>query len=446
MFARVRLPDLILWAKRDKRKPLILRGARQVGKSTLVNLLAEALSLDCVTLNFEKTPSLADLFKSNEPETIVNLISIKLNRPIKAGTTLLFLDEIQARPEILLSLRYFYEEMPELHVICAGSLLEFALEQLDFSMPVGRIEYAYLGPMSFMEFLWALGEQGLAEFLSSYQLNQEIPDPIHHKCLELLKHYLIIGGMPEAIQQYVTYRDLLEVERAKRSILETYEDDLSKYASKRSLSLLRQVFDKVPRLVSKHIKYSEINSEVKSTVVAEALHQLDKAKVITEIYRSSSNGVPLGAQLNEKIFKLIFLDVGLLSTQLDLSFLDLHEINELTLVHQGVIAEQFIGQHLLYLRPFFEPPSLYYWQRDKKSSQAEIDYVISHRQKVIPIEVKAGKAGTLKSMHLFMEEKDLDFGLRFSSNLPDEIMTSANKKILTLPLYLITELHRLIQD
>jgi predicted AAA+ superfamily ATPase len=251
--------------------------------------------------------------------------------------------------------------------------------------------------------------------------------------------------MPEAVQQYVTHRDLLEVERSKRSILETFEDDLSKYSSKRSSALLRQVFDKVPRLVSNHITYSRISSEVKSTVVAAALHELNKAKVITEIYRSAANGVPLGAQVNEKIFKLIFLDVGLLSTQLDLSFLDLHQINELTLVHQGVIAEQFIGQHLLYLRPFFERPSLYYWQRDKKSSQAEIDYVISHRQQVIPIEVKAGKAGTLKSMNLFMEEKNLDFGVRFSSNLPEKIMTSSNKKILSLPLYLVMELHRLIE-
>lgn len=408
--------------------------------------MAQALGLDCLTLNFEKTPSLADLFKSNEPQAIINLISLQLNRPIKPGSTLLFLDEIQATPKVLASLRYFYEEAPELHVVCAGSLLEFALEEHDFSMPVGRIEYAYLGPMNFVEFLWALGEQGLADFLSSYKLNQTIPDSIHDKCLELLKLYMITGGMPESVQNYVTHRDWVEVERSKRSILETYQDDLTKYAAKRALPILRQVFDKIPHLISQKIKYSEINAEVKSTIVSQAIHQLSMAKIITQVYHSASNGVPLGAQLNEKIFKLIFLDVGLLSTQLDLSYLDLHKIEELTFVHEGVIAEQFIGQQLLYLRPSFEAPSLYYWQREKKSSNAQVDYVISQHQQVIPVEVKAGKMGSLKSLHLFMKEKNLNIGLRFSSHHPDTIITPENRTVLSLPLYLVSEVRRLVQS
>jgi uncharacterized protein len=449
MLTRHLLSDLIAWAKENKRKPLILRGARQVGKSTLVQMLAEAVGLDCVTANFERRPELAELFKSNDPMKIIQLLSLKLNQVIQPGKSLLFLDEIQATPEILASLRYFYEELPGLHVISAGSLLEFALEEPAFPMPVGRVEYCYLGPMTFDEFLLAEGEQGLIKFLADYHLTDEIPFPIHQTLVELLKIYLVVGGMPEAIQNYISHKNdsmwAQPVERVKRSILETYQDDFSKYASLHSVNLLRSVFEKIPRLISKRIKYSEINPNVKSTVVSKNIHQLAMAKIITIINHTAANGIPLGAQLNEKIFKLIFLDVGLLSAQLGLNLLDFYYGDEINLVHSGMIAEQFIGQQLLYMRPYFEPPHLYFWKRDEKSSQAEVDYVITHRQKIIPIEIKAGKTGTLRSLHLFMDEKNSSLGIKLSSALPS--ITKVNDRIIiSLPLYLVGQLHRLISE
>lgn len=446
MLSRHIMPYLMEWAQKPKRKPLIIRGARQVGKSTVVELLAKKMGLNCVTVNLERRLELAELFKSNNPTHIIQLIGLQLNQEIIPNRCLLFLDEIQATPTVLESLRYFYEELPELHVLCAGSLLEFARAEPIFSMPVGRIEYAYLGPMTFDEFLLALGEKALSNFLSNYHVGDEISMPVHQKLLTLLKVFLMTGGMPEAIQEYVLHQDFMAVERVKRSILDTYQDDFSKYGDNVSPHFLRSVFDKIPRLVAQQIKYSEINPNVRSTVIAQNIHLLAMANIIAIVYHSAANGVPLGAQINEKIFKLIFLDAGLLSTQLGLSFLDLHDIAELNMVHGGMLAEQFIGQHLLYMRPYYEPPDLYYWRREKKSSQAEIDYVITHRQNVIPIEVKAGKSGTLKSMHLFMEEKRLFFGVKFSSQLPSTTLNDEGQGILALPLYIVGQLSRLLGE
>lgn len=446
MLFRHSLSDLVAWARATERKPLIIRGARQVGKSTLVAMLAEAMGFNCVTVNLERRPELAELFKSNDPIRIIQLISLQLNQTISPNKTIFFLDEIQATPEVLASLRYFYEELPELHVLCAGSLLEFALEELTFSMPVGRIEYLYLGPMTFEEFLIAFGKQGLVDFLGQYHLNDEIPTPLHQKLFELLKIFSITGGMPASIQSYVLHQDFMAVEKIKRSILDTYQDDFSKYGSKQSSFMLRSVFEKIPRLVAQQIKYSQINPNEKSAVISNNIRLLAMAKIITIIYHSAANGVPLGAQINEKIFKLILLDAGLLTTQLGLSFLDLHDCVELNLVHNGMLAEQIIGQHLLYMRPYFEPPHLYYWRREMKSSQAEIDYVITHRQQVIPIEVKSGKTGTLKSMHIFMEEKGVSLGVKFSSQLPSSTHNAQGQKILSLPLYMVGQLQRLLEE
>jgi predicted AAA+ superfamily ATPase len=446
MLSRHGLPDLIAWARQPKRKPMILRGARQVGKTTCVELMAAEMGFNCVTVNLERRPELAELFKSNEPTRIIQLISLQFNQPILPNQSVLFLDEIQAAPEVLASLRYFYEELPELHVLCAGSLLEFALEELTFSMPVGRIEYFYLGPMTFDEFLVALGEQGLLDFLLNYHLKDELPLPIHEKLLALLKIYLITGGMPEAVQAYVLHQDFMMIERVKRSILDTYQDDFSKYSTVQPPHLLRSIFEKIPGLIAQQIKYSQINPDIKSTIISRNIRLLAMAKIITLVYHSASNGVPLGAQINEKLFKLIFLDAGLLSTQLGLSFLDLHNCAELNFVHGGMLAEQFIGQHLLYMKPYYEPPHLYYWRREMKSSQAEIDYVISHRQKIIPIEVKAGKSGTLKSLHLFMEEKGLSLGVKFSSQQPSSITNAQGSTLLSLPLYMVGQLQRLLSE
>ncbi|HID99795.1 MAG TPA: AAA family ATPase [Thiotrichaceae bacterium] len=227
---RQQLAYLTEWFKLKHRKPIVIRGARQVGKSTLVRLLAAQSHIELVELNLERNPELATLFQFRDPHKIIQLISLQTGKTIQAEQTLLFIDEIQASAEAIVALRYFYEELPALHVIAAGSLLEFTLAQTGFSMPVGRIEYLHLGPMTFAEFLLAMGEHKLAEFLEHYQINEEIIKPIHDKLMELVKIYFITGGMPESIQAYVEYKTFKTSEKVKQSILSTYQDDFGKYA------------------------------------------------------------------------------------------------------------------------------------------------------------------------------------------------------------------------
>lgn len=402
---RFELETLQNWSAQPQRKPIIIRGARQVGKSTLVQMLAQVANLDLVTCNFERRPELGDLFAVKDPRKILQLLEIQTKRPIQPGKSLLFLDEIQGSAEIILpTLRYFYEELPELHVIATGSLLDFALNHLQSSMPVGRIEYLFLGPLSYEEFLMAMQEKPLFDYLNDYQLGDLLPQSIHARLLDLLQQYCVIGGMPEAVAAYAQNQDYGAAERIKHSILNTYQDDFGKYSSPSAHSRLRKIFNLLPSLVGKALKYSAISRKEKSIVVAQALEKLCLARIAYLVQHSACNGVPLGAQVNEKIFKPLFLDVGLMCTSLGFNVLDLTEVAQLTLVNSGAIAEQFVGQHLLYLHPSYQNPQLYYWVREKKSSSAEIDYVISIGAHILPIEVKAGKSGTLRSLHYFLRK------------------------------------------
>jgi uncharacterized protein len=454
---RLELEYLNTWIARERRKPIVIRGARQVGKSTLVRLFAKQQSLDLVELNFEQSPGDASLFVSNDPNKIIPLIGAHIDQDIIPKRTLLFLDEIQKTPEILISLRYFYEQMPELAVISAGSLLDIALVDLNFSMPVGRIEYLHLGPMSFQAFLLALNKQQLLEFIKNYKLGEEIPLAIHQKTLDLLKSYFIVGGLPEAVEQYAATKSFVEAERIKRDLISTYQDDFAKYASSSQQHRVRLIFNKAPRILGEKFKYSNINSEDKSTLIKEALDNLVLAKIINRVFHTNANGLPLGAEINEKQFKTYFLDVGLVVSALDLKISNFIDEKEVTLVNSGKIAEQFIAQHLLYFRSLGESPALYYWNREQKSSSAEIDFIVANNGKIIPIEVKAGTSGSLKSLHYFLQEKDLNLGVKFCSQKPslttEQVRLVAKGKkaetkkyqLLTLPLYMVEELERLLE-
>lgn len=451
---RFHLDYLKNWANSKTRKPIIIRGARQVGKSTLVKLFAEKNKLKLRTLDFERNPQLKEIFARNDPQEILRLLAIMFNETIKPGEHVLFLDEIQAAPQALQTLRYFYEEIPQLHVLAAGSLLDFTLANHKFSMPVGRIEYMHLGPMSFSEFLLALDEKILLDYLSRYKLAIEIiPVSVHTKLMQLFKTYLIVGGMPEAVLKYQQTNNFIEPERIKQIILSTYKDDFAKYTTAITNNHLRLVFAKIAPLIAKQLKYSQISKEERAATIAQALELLRLAKIIYPVYHSACNGIPLGAEINSNFYKLLFLDIGLLTTQLGLTFLDLTAITEVTLINCGMLAEQFVGQHLLYSKPSYEEPSLYYWTREKKSSQAEVDFVISFKGKVLPIEVKAGKTGTLRSLHYFLQEKELSFGVRFNSELPS-ITTEEHKlangkkiqyKLLSLPLYLVEYIYSIME-
>ena len=260
---RFALKSLKEWAKRDVHKPLILRGARQVGKSFLIRMLANEVFETLAEINFEQMPDVAQLFTSKQPERIIPLLELKLGLSIVPGKTLLFLDEIQAAPEVFASLRYFFEQIPQLHIIAAGSLLEFVLEDHQFSMPVGRIEYMHLGPMTFEEFLLAMGKPKLMEFIQNFSFQTEIPETIHNELIRYVKDFFVIGGMPEAVGEYSKTKSYLESQRVLSSILSTYRNDFNKYGHRVNNQRIEKVFSKVPNLVGNKFKYSQIDREEK---------------------------------------------------------------------------------------------------------------------------------------------------------------------------------------
>jgi predicted AAA+ superfamily ATPase len=450
---RFEVDVLLKWLQKPGRKPLIIRGARQVGKSSLVRNLAVLGERDCLEINFERNPEYSDFFKSKDPKIILNNLSIHFKKQINPKNSLLFLDEIQATPEVIEVLRYFYEECPELPVIAAGSLLEFVLAEPKFSVPVGRIEYFHLGPISFEDFLLANGEEALLKWIRSVSINEDIPTPIHQRCLELVKEFWLIGGMPEVVAHYAEHHDFQEIDNIKQNILQSYQEDFYKYGRIKQIPLLRRIFKILPSLIGQKIKYTQIDPDSKSTQVKEGLDFLNLAKVIHLIYHSHATGIPLRSQIDTKIFKTIFLDIGLLCSSLGLSQLSIINAPDWAWINRGSLAEQFIGQSLLHLYPSYQMPEVNYWVREQAQSSAEIDYVWQYENQIIPIEVKAGKTGRLKSLHYFIQEKKWPFAVRFNTDIPS-ILTETAKlanaeqiefRLLSLPFYLAGQLNRFIE-
>lgn len=450
-----RLSDNYLfdWYHKKRRKPLVIRGARQVGKSTLVRRFARNNDLRLHEINLEQHLFLDDVFKSLNIDTILKELSALTGGNILSPDAILFLDEIQATPHAIQALRYFYETKPELPVISAGSLLEFALSDLTFSMPVGRAEYYHLGPMTFSEFLKAVAPD-LASYCSEFHVDQSIPMAAHRKLIDRQREYLFVGGMPEAIQVYVETNALDEVTQVHRSIAETYQDDFSKYARKKELALMQRVFRGIPRFIGQKVKYSNISRENKSREVKAAIELLVKARICHQVFHSHCSGVPLMAQINDNVYKLLFMDVGMAAYLSGLDWIALQALDGQALVNEGKLAEQFIGQHLLNPQ---EGPQLTYWLREAKSANAEVDYVISSGNRIIPIEVKAGTSGSLKSLQQFVLNKACDLCIRFDLNPPSlSHITHAARTgdgsvpvsytLLSLPLYMVEELPRLLNE
>ena len=438
--------DLMQWKSRQRRKPLIIRGARQVGKTFIVRQFAQEAFEDILEVNFDKQPELNDVFDKKNVDKTLQVLSTLFDVPIVAGKTLLFFDEIQAAPNVLPFLRYLYEEKPDLHVVAAGSLLEFLLSEHSFSMPVGRIEYFFMGPMSFEEFLLALGKDRLLGFLREFSLGDDLPGPIHEELVHLTRLYCVIGGMPAAVSAYVHSRDIDEALREHSSITNTYEDDFAKYGKRINYQRLRRVLAKLPILVGKRLKYSKLGLEARARELSADVHLLELARVIYRVCHSAGNGPPLGAEKKEKDFKLLFLDVGILATSLGLRLPEVINKNALMSVHAGSVAEQFIGQHLLYAGPIYQKPCLYYWNRPVPNSSAEIDYLLEHGAKIVPVEVKAGKSGRLRSLHQFMSEKsESEIALRFNVQAPS-VLKEQGWILLSLPLYLVGQAIRLLNE
>ncbi len=428
------------WAIQPSRVPLLLRGARQIGKTFTIRQLGEThFKKNFVEINFELEPFYKECFQSLQPKDIINLIGNLSQKKIIPGETLLFLDEIQECPQAIMALRYFKELMPELHVIGAGSLLEFVLNEPNFSLPVGRIQYIHMTPLSFREYLEAAGFEGLIEQLSLATLSNPLASVTHEKLLKLVREYIFTGGMPDAVKTYLTERDFTATQYKQTLLLNTYRTDFGKYAKHMHHKYLQKVFDKAPILIGRQIKYNKIDDSMRSRDLKEAIQLLQYAGVIQLVYSSSASGLPLKALINEKKFKFLFLDIGLLLRATQVST---HQLfNEaLNLINQGALSEQFAGQELRAYQDCFLEPELYYWSEDKVGSQAEVDYLITQESQIFPIEVKSGKTGTLKSLHQLIKKRAFPLGIRIS-----ETPLELRDNILSIPFYLISELSRLLK-
>lgn len=403
------------WFHSDVRKPLVIRGARQVGKSTLVRQFCQAEKLELIEINLEQK-KLKQLAKSSDinPAEIIEEIELATQSDLNQTQQILFIDEIQAQPEMYVALRYFYEQYSHIAIVAAGSLLEVILNEGAYSVPVGRIEYLHLGPMTFSEFLLALDEKKLLKTLETKESLTKITDASHQYLLKRLREFFLVGGMPEVVKDFVKNQSFKNTRRLQESIIETYVDDFKKYGAKTQLDKLQTVFFYTPRHLGEKVKYTEIDREVKSRDLKKCIDLLTAARVLTPVFHSEASGVPLEGQADSSLFKLFFLDIGLATAILQIAPADVLRENLIS-IFEGKLAEQFIAQHL-YNRSDFTRPRLHYWLRDQGQQKAEIDFVIERKGQVIPCEVKAGTGGKLKSLAVFFASKKMDCAFKFAQN------------------------------
>lgn len=408
------------WAARPVHKPILLRGARQVGKSTAVRHLGESFKY-YVEINLEKQSNYIDLFKKDLDVTrIVPQMAAMCGTPIVPNETLLFIDEIQESQEAIMALRYFKEDMPNLHVIAAGSLLEFVLDEIP-TFGVGRIHSMYMFPMTFDEFLLANGEQLLLDARGQANIDAPLPTPIHEKLIGLMRTFMLVGGMPESVVKWVQTHDFLQCQEVQDDIITGYEADFPKYKKKVDPQLLIATMKSAATQATRKFVYSRVPGEYKTAEVKKALDLLIKAGILIPVTHSSGNGLPLGDESDESIRKILLLDTGLMLRLLNMTMGDTSAITAqiLTataadLVNKGPMAEMLAGLELLhYLSPNLHH-DLYYWVRQAKNATAEIDYLLSRDMKVLPFEVKAGVQGGMKSLWDFMREKKLEQAVRCS--------------------------------
>jgi hypothetical protein len=441
--------SLVDWKNRTDRKPLVLRGARQVGKTYLVEHWGSAAFDSVVTVDLEREHDLHPLFSGTNPQRLLEELALLKRQGVTPGKTLLFLDEIQACPAALAMLRHFRELIPELHVVAAGSLLDFVLREFPHSMPVGRIEFLHLQPMSFEEFVEATEGSALVDYLRKVSLAQPPSEPVGHQLAEVLRRYFLVGGMPEAVRAYAERHDLLEVQRIQTGLVQTLQDDFAKYGPRRLQELMRKTCRHVAENVGRKLKFVNVSREDRAAEVRRALEVLAQSRVVHLVYHTSANGLPLGAERDERHLKALFLDVGLVNR---LCGLDLVGAEELISVNEGALAEQFVGQQLLCAARPFEDPQLFYWGREARNANAELDFVISRHQDILPIEVKAGKTGTLRSLFQFLSEKGRRRAVRFHLRPPtlEEVALPGDKtqtvELLSLPLYLAGQLDRFLAE
>lgn len=440
------------WASRKMHKPILLRGARQVGKSTAVRHLGEQFKY-YVEINLEKQPGYKTLFRKDlQVKRIVPQMAAMCGIPIVPGKTLLFIDEIQDCQEAIMALRFFKEDMPDLHVIAAGSLLEFVLDDIT-TFGVGRIHSMYMFPMTFDEFLCANGEDLLMEARNQASAISPLSESLHDKLVQLVRTFMLVGGMPESVAKWVETNDYLQCQEIQDDILTGYEADFPKYKKKVDSQLLSATMKSAAVQAGKKFVYSRVQGDYKTAEVKKALEMLIKAGILIPVTHTNANGLPLGDGRDDGTRKIMLLDTGLMLRLLNMSLGDITAIttqiltaSAADLVNKGPVAEMLAGLELLhYLSPNLHH-ELFYWMRQAKNATAEVDYVLPHDMQVLPFEVKAGVQGGMKSMWDFMRDKELTQGVRCSLenfghfDYVDSKAGNTVRHVTIIPLYAVSRL------
>jgi len=439
---RTAFEQLIVWKNSKKRKPLIIRGARQVGKTTLIQQFGKTYK-QYIYLNLEKQSDIRYFNTFDNVKDIIAAIFLNSEYEEDYSNTLLFIDEIQESPKAIALLRYFAEDIPDLHLVSAGSLLEFSLNLVK-SFPVGRVEYLYLFPLNFREFLMALDKKNALKALDEVPLS-----PSSHQILmDYFHKYAIIGGMPEIVKKYIEADSYIGLNKIYEGIWATYKNDVRKYAHNNTdEKVIVHIMNTAHNFLDERITFQNFgNSNYKSREVGEAFKSLDDAKVIQLIYPTIDTEFPVKTDFTKKP-RMQFLDSGLLNYDLKIQH-ELIGLRDLSEAYRGALVPHMIIQELLSLNTdHFEKP--HFWVREKKQSSAEVDLVYYYNGMVIPIEIKSGKIGKLRSLHLFMDECPHHYAVRlYAGNFAVNRVESSLSKpfyLLNIPYFLGTKIPEYIK-
>ena len=423
--------QLLEWKNDVHRKPLLVRGARQVGKTYTVRQFGREHFKKLAAIDLERDTSLRTIFDGSLAASgIVTQLEAFTGISLSGGETLLFIDEIQASPRAIMALRYLYEERPDIPVIAAGSALEFALG--DISFPVGRVTFAWMRPMTFAEYLIAAGHDLLARALPTLSAPYAASAPVHDKILGELRKYLLVGGMPEAVYRFLENGSFDAAGAVHAELAVSLAQSLVKYRIRTDPESVAQVFRQLPRSVGSQVRFTHLDPDRRVEKTKSSAQALARALLYHPVHSVDAHGVPLGGTVSEKRFKPLFLDVGLMQYLRGITAKEVLAAADIGVLHQGAVAEQFVGQELL-AAGGTENGELYYWSRAEKRGNAEIDYLLVRGGVVYPIEVKSGAAGRLRSLHQFLSEHPATpLGIAFSPTAQEKRQEG---RILFVPLY-----------
>ena len=430
---RIAIEKLYKWKNSKRRKPLIIEGARQVGKTWLMKEFGKQAYADTVYINFDSNSRMADLFSADlDTDRLIMGLELYAGRKINPDNTLLIFDEVQEVPRALASLKYFYENAPQYHIVCAGSLLGIALHQ-GTSFPVGKVDFLKLYPLSFSEFLMATGNERFAELLKNK--DYEMIASFKQTYIDALKHYYFVGGMPEAVQSFAESKDFNEVRAIQKRILAAYEQDFSKHAPNEIVPKIRMLWNSIPSQLARENKkfiYGLVREGGRAREYETAIMWLSDCGLVHKVSRVNAAGIPLKAYEDLKAFKLFIVDVGLLGCMTGLRQRTLLDGDDLFVEFKGALTEQYVCQQLKTI----EDLGVYYYTNDRGS--CEIDFVVDTGEQIVPIEVKAETNLRAKSLKTYRERFEPELSVRTS-------MADYKKEdwLLNLPLYAIEQINKI---